>query len=1026
MTNLHKSKAFIAMVSVAILIFTAIGLADSPVAAVEPADAPTNVSVSLVSDVATITWGAPLQNNGLTGYEYSVYADWISPRYAGDPTFISSPSTVTVAANIQTATVHLMPGSWHISVRSLFGSNQPSDWTQDIPLSVTQASATVSLNYQRVYSTQRTTITPTVLNVSTKYSAVYVVGSNIVRARALNSELGNELSWDEISECNLTADETITLQIVYLSEQEQIDIAATNISPCSQSATTLHISERSVGSSTFTFKIGEIPTASATFITTQPGGNPRSRVATWLDGETPSWYQIPHLVNNVDLHTGNRFISWTDEGGFPESTDYPPVPGSTYYSDWIAYPNPRLPLSVELGGNIIQGSDLTETNFIVWADTAYNSGQLSVSASVIDGVTWRSALEPVDDHQLVVSGVDAIWNNTQSASFDLTDFEACAQLDESPNCYKTFRVDLILEDANGRSDYYFFVVRKTSSAPVALEYVDHNEDTLDSNAEGPRWATVVAPEEIWPEMPDGYFGGWCTVSNPTEYSQCYFPGEHVAVTANQVLYPLIVTNPEPVRIDIGTKTFEREDWVFNSVRQEIYITAESSENNPLEGEIDVVSPFGIEYGTEDFFVEVVEGPPLSDNYGEYSFTPDCREADCSKIFVISNDIYAAGEPQFEYSIYLIASPNPTAEFDVTFDATPEGVASAPGDQIAGETLMVGWHPVPSVTTAHQGYETENEWIDSVTGGGYWNSYFPVTQEQTLTLDWWSEGPIVSGQSSVSVVRGDSFVANFTTDYGNNVDWQLSGSDQFSISNSGRLTASTSLALGTYSLVISAGAEFTGPPFSLEVTVIQPAAQSPAPAPSPSGGGSSGPVPETIEAKPGSKQQPEITARVSVSKLGIGGTTKIILKGGLGDSSKKFTAQTPKVCRVDTSGLVTAKSSGVCTVSVTSIAQDPIYAPANTPPILIQVLPLGKINTASYAEQQGKLVVKASLLSKYRGKVALLALEVLRGDREVRFFVARSVLSNQAIVSFKKFAKPPALLRLGIYVDSKRVFSLGTM
>lgn len=130
--------------------------------------------------------------------------------------------------------------------------------------------------------------------------------------------------------------------------------------------------------------------------------------------------------------------------------------------------------------------------------------------------------------------------------------------------------------------------------------------------------------------------------------------------------------------------------------------------------------------------------------------------------------------------------------------------------------------------------------------------------------------------------------------------------------------------------------------------------------------------------------------------------------------------------MDTSGLVTAKSSGVCIVSVTSIAKDPIYAPANTPPIRIQVLPLGKINTASYTEQQGKLGVKASLLTKYRGKMALLAVEVLRGDREVRFYVARSVLSNQAIVSFKKFAKPPGLLRLGIYVDSKRVFSLGIM
>ena len=380
-----------------------------------------------------------------------------------------------------------------------------------------------------------------------------------------------------------------------------------------------------------------------------------------------------------------------------------------------------------------------------------------------------------------------------------------------------------------------------------------------------------------------------------------------------------------------------------------------------------------------------------------------------------------------FKIFLIAAPDLEAKFGVTFDATPGALPALDREFIAPRLNQpVGWYTVPVVLDRGPGFENNEGWAftDRI---GYWESFFPVVAGGTLELGWlW--GPLITVPTQVTFQRGDSLVATATAapqDEDEDLSWDLIGpnAEDFDISDSGEITIENpQLSAGSYTFsVVAEGFWMEGPPVEMTVTVVERSQVNTSENTNLSPTNQTGA--EQHLPKPGSKLQADLISKVSRSKLGIGGTAQFSVTGGEPSATTVFASNNPRICSINARGLVTAKSPGVCLISATATAQDPVFAPASAPLTKIVVLGPGLINNAKVTLLKGQVSIKASLLKSLAGKSVKLAIEVNRGGKLVLVTTQSEVLSKSATATFKSFKKPQPGTRVVLTVGGRAVYAL---
>ena len=725
-------------------------------------------------------------------------------------------------------------------------------------------------------------------------------------------------------------------------------------------------------------------------------------------------------------------------------------------------------------------------NYFIWSDLA-NARELSFDLEVDSDTTFMDVrLYPLDETTRLLSatGLEINHNFADSAPgvvSDLSfDIDSNVPLDADDLCDVTcptvfrFEVTTYKDDVGDVIDAvkYFYLVRKQDAKTSVLKYENPSGITAKFSADDPRWMQVVDstmllmdPSSLYPDGVRGvelvdpsifwerlegqdkyangkYFGGWCLIPNPHDMEDdCIDPAEtSFPVSSDTVLYPLWIDDLEPDSISIGAQPFNQGDWDYDPVQRAIYLTVESPADVPLVGAVSIVGPMivgpmRVEYDTDSdfsFYVEPLGGSIMQPtSSGSYVFEPLCDDPACAQIYLMDGDISFGGADLSSYKIYLIAARDTTAKFSgLKFDATPGALNAVDPERIdTRENQVIGWYPVPVVPDRSADFINYAGWEDTATDGeGYWEAFFPVlADDMTLSLDW-GFGPFVSVLPSVTIFRGDSQVATASASFDSapsSVLWALIGTDDFQISDSGEISlVDPQLRAAKYTFSIVAGDNansWVGPPVQMTVFVVER---------SQVGNSQNTNLPPTNQTgagqhlpKPGSKLQADLISKVSRSKLGIGGTAQFGVTGGEPGATRVFASNNPRICSINARGLVTAKSTGVCLISATATAQDPIFAPASAPLTKIVVLGSGLINNAKVTVLKGQVSIKASLLKSLAGKSVKLAIEVKRGGKWVLVPMRREVLSKSATATFKSFAKPRPGTRVVLTIGGRAVYAL---
>jgi hypothetical protein len=231
-----------------------------------------------------------------------------------------------------------------------------------------------------------------------------------------------------------------------------------------------------------------------------------------------------------------------------------------------------------------------------------------------------------------------------------------------------------------------------------------------------------------------------------------------------------------------------------------------------------------------------------------------------------------------------------------------------------------------------------------------------------------------------------------------------------------------MSAGSYTFSIVATDAFDpGPPTQMTVTVVERSQVGSSENNNPPPTNQTGAVQEPP--KPSVKLQPSLISKVSRSKLAVGGTAQFGVTGGEPGAKQFFESKNTRVCSINSRGLVTAKSTGVCLISATATALDPVFAVASAPLAKIVVLGAGLINNAKVTELKGQVSIKASLLKSLAGKSVKLSLQVKRGGKLVLVPMRSEVLSKSATATFKSFKKPRPGTRVVLTIGGRAVYAL---
>jgi hypothetical protein len=973
-----------------------------------------------------------------------------------------------------------------IEVRARYTDSVTSSWVSPVRENDTQVlrvdypHALIDGNYQRLYQDEHNVYLPHVTGVAATYTVVYHSGYDILRVGGVEDLGDSAISWGEISQCRNYPD-TISVDVMYLTASEKSSLQN---SSCIKGSTEdiPGFTNRSVGSSSFHFLKVPIPRATASFEITQPTDrNPVIHDVTAFDGEDLNWYPIP-LENGRDRRSLATFVSWEDVTSRDEpSADLgdAPVPGHSYRAIWRAYENPLDIFSLQLAG---QQFDLPGTStHMVWG--AEDESILPLTVRTAQGITWLAALAPADSRG-DLTGESYIWTSSATPQpLDISTLSGCETDISSQDCPKYLVLNIITFDGTSGKNFNFYILRDSSHDEISFAYSMPQDPDPQSPIQtftqtflgSPRWVSLYSPEEFYDfdgREPFAIFAGWCTTENPTTFDDCYHTGDYIAVIEDMTLYALWVPSAAPKSIQIGGRTIDSSnaiDWIVDEGNKSLYVTVSSSRASALVGEVSIVGSTGINFEDHFWAFDQFGHWIGSDEHGEYTFDVGCPDAGgCATLYSLNIDFLGdTAETEFSdlyggtYDIYLIVKPETSDQFAVSYDL-------GGGSSLTPQVLSVGWHPLPHGPFSRQGFITEYGWQETATGaGGWWDNVYPVLSDEVLSLIW-ASGPIVSAPSSKTMTRGQTTVATATSiwdpwSYWNAPsEWNIFGTTDFTISNSGEISAREGLPSGTYTFSISTTSydislsrSFEGPRFTITVTVEDQPGNTPDPGQIPSGdsglgansggggggggGGSSAPpvvpAPEPnptdkpVEVKPAPKpellQQPAASASVGRSQLGVGATTKVAVRGGLANGAVKYSSTNSKVCSVDSRGSVTAKSVGVCLINTQVLSSNPEYAPATAAPIRISVLGQGLVDSATIKVKDGSVSVVASLLKKYAGKRA--SLFEVKQSAGKSALVSRGwvTLDRNAVASFSPFKQGKGAVKVVVMVAGKKVYDLSS-
>jgi hypothetical protein len=802
---------------------------------------------------------------------------------------------------------------------------------------------------------------------------------------------------------------------------------------------------------------GALPASAAPtmviFDISQPNQPPNDPIIVIFQGGqgTEEWYSLG-LENGRDpitFATFDRWVDHTDTSTSPVEVDGAdgPQPGHLYKAVWIPYATPIDPLSVEIAGQVFTGLSGSPARSMIW--TADTLDSLPVSLRMAPNTNWHLVLSAADSRGALVSqaSLDGLESVLSADALDIRSLDGCDHSVTDPSCPTNLVLTLTTTYDGQNKKFTFYIMRTSATDLSRLTFDLQNPYYIPGSAgndwtgmqtygdAGPRWEKVVTPDEVvnvenW--SPNSYFGGWCTTENPSNFDSCYQVGDFIPVTSDIVLYSLWVESAAPESIRVGRVNItsaDAIDWIVDDELERIYVTVESDQYTQLVGDISVVGSTGIKYSATPRFIEDPTGPLVPDSQGSYSLGTGCHDSGVC-FYYLSYDFHADSVFSTQhpwgtgnFGIYLIVKPAGINPLNVSFD-------TGGGTSLSAQSLPAGWHQPSNVT--RQGY-TRDFWSDNITGSwGMWESYYPVLADQTLSLHW-NSGPIATSFATRTITQGQTAVATATTDE-QDVIWRLVGSSDFSISSNGDITAHANLPAGVYTFDISAQSWIEGPRFRMTVTVEAPAGISSSGhqgSSQNSGGGVTSPP--QVEVKPVPKPEPKAEplakpspiSSVSRSKLGVGATANVLVKGGLAKSVVKYSTANAKVCSVDSSGSVIAKSVGACLINAQVLSADPDYAPAVVGPIRITVLGQGLVDSATLKVKNGNVTVVASLLKKNAGKRASLF--------QVRQVAGKSVLISRgwvrldrnAVATFSSFKQGKTPAKLVVMVDGMKVYELAS-
>ena len=961
-------------------------------------DPPLNFQYALDGDNVTLTWETA--STAAVGYEVNIYQTFNDGTPDRADYFAPINTPIPLAADqLSYTAVHLRPAGWQFSVRATYPNDQHSSWVSSSVVSVALPDVSVSRPWPRLYSTRRNHFQPTITGVPTTYSVVYRAGSQVLDVQTLASGGHDGVYWTNLSACSINTS-VITADVLFLTDTETGVIDGGCLDADANTANIADYTTRLLGSTSVEYMVTAIPVTSAEFVTTTPGETAtRTRTQEGLDGEPVMWPHRP-TIGEEDPRTGATFLGWTDSNGLLLTNPAAPATaGWTYTSAWSSYLDPKRLIGIRIAGhfadteNALPGAVTYET----WVD---DEGVLDVVATVRNGVDVTATLVPVNSRgqNLQPNTLEA---SGASAEFTLAGSSGCETSVDAPTCPRLHRLQIRTTIGPDSNTYDFYLLRAVAPDTVTLTLRDPETslEYAEEIVEGPGWYNPEGPGDydMYPSRPNDLFGGWCTSATPTSMDECYTTHDHIPVLGDTTLYPLWISRMLPETMTIGERTFTDADWVLDEANNTIYLTVEANGSNPLSGEISFDGPLGVFYAGDSAYVELETGEQVSSDDGDYNLGPHCPTADpCSTLYWVVGTAEVNSDVMEAFGIGIIATPSLTDTHTVTYDL-------GNGESLSATSLAAGWHQLPQGQWTRIGYGTDYSWDDDVHPGHEdWWAYFPVLDDTMLSLNWYS-GPVVSGQSAVTLLQGETHVGTYSAS-GNQPTWRSSSAD-FVVSSSGVVTAAANLAVGQHTFHLFAASQVEGPGFAVTVTVVQPSPPAPSSSVStgvtvnapvtqapqePVGGPTAtvevtpmplpvpAPIPMPVSEQPSEPlvalpRELRVDIAATPKAIGVGALTKLTSRSMPAGVGLRYATRTPRMCNVNSVGVVTARAVGTCVIGVTAFSTDPVAKVLPIAPVRVAVKREGTVNTARVSRKSGDLVVEASLIKNFAGRQVSLAL-----------------------------------------------------
>jgi hypothetical protein len=992
-------------------------------------DAPTNLAVAIVGDSITASWSPAVTSRELLRFEIVIYAENLPAGLENDPTYFTGTAGVYLTTSETSLRVeHLAPtGTWQVAVRAVYNDGT-TNWLSG-SFAIYAPTATLQGNFPRIYETVRDQYLPVVTGVSDAYAIVYRSGEKILQAKRQSTMGGAGITWATISACNVQF-ANVVAEAIYLSDAELTQAnAGCDLGPTT--ASILNYEDRAVGAATFIFSNNPIPEATVTFYPAVSSGT--SRIDTFYDNETPTWPAKPS-VGDRDLPTGATFTGWADSTS-PSvliNIGTPPIASHSYYAIWDTTNDPYTPFSVSLGSQTVTNPANASAYYLVlpYSDTP-DFDSLRANIKIQNGIQWDAAWFPLDrgldryedgeggyfSDEIAGTRGSGFWD----IDLDLLGFECVPD-----DCHNTYLLELKTHIFNpddpdeiiGTKSFTFFVILADPTWNLEFAVGSVLEETepqlLLELMVRPSWRTVEKLGDPG-DFPGKIFIGWCIDPAPEYRSECLASGSKFPVVDDTELYEVWIDAPAPSSVEIGDRTFTSSDFEYDPWNNNIFLTAESSSRNPLIGAIYIeeTSPFA-SFDTDS---DSILAGDWSDNTiekdlnSEWNFEPKCDVGpDCSEVYVVSGIPLIAGNlDQAPLTLYILVAPDTNQSFDITYDFGNDKPDFT-------ETLPMGWHKsLDGSSETRTGYTTSGAWLTNSYRWSMWSdSYFAHVAERNYRLHWLH----ISVPASVTISEGDTVVA--TADCADDYDctWVLDGTADFEISEDGDISASPTLAIGTYTFTLTTVEDYLP---AVEMTVNVIAASSDPPADDP-------PADDPPTSNPGSQAAnpvlpPALKAWVARPRLGIGETTQIELSGNPANSTPTIESINKLVCSVNSSGLVRARSAGQCLITINSLAAASTSGSPATISVKIEVLGLGLINSVSHLIKAEHITFRVSLLARYAGKQVTLY-QVFAQDSKVKF-LQRKRLDSLARVSFSHRGKISNNAQYAFRVSGRTVYTLRT-